>query len=554
MTAMQFSDPRKPAMAMATFAAVAAIACFWVHTGLDMYPLDDGWVGFSKKQGFDWMDFLAGNSRELRILPYMIAQKVEAGGFVTINLILIAINALTLLGLFRICQLLFRGRLVPAFFAAGLAMLFPNDHTMFWLGAFGVNISYLALAWSAAISMNAIRANKPWRQVGAMALLFCGIRTYPGYVFLPLILVSAFLAMQGGWNAYRRGFVRHVLPQWIVVSVALAPTVIAASRGSGREGRVASLDPGMILDGYKAMAANLGWRWMDDLWPIANWAWPYAVLYLALFSMTLLVLHANRRGSLSPAATAPRPAYAPIMVAGVALIALGYLPYAVSAVRFDAGRALIGSRFGFALLVVAAADWFCNRPRGVVPGRILAALGVLLLTLFCLNRLAIFDLRLERSIYQRAFLADLVAVVPCPPDKRTVIVIDQGEFSGRTTGTMLVNRPEFPIRAVYANRRLKAVAVSNPMLARGGSIDPGDGTIVYRHRDLGTSPLLLDYSYASGITHSRGKSFKVGPARQAVAVAGSPLPDRDCEPSPLARALLSRRAEYLDHLGLAARD
>lgn len=545
--------PRVPPMAVAMIAAVAAIACFWMRTGLDMYPLDDGWVGFSKRQGFDWMDFLAGSSRELRILPYAIAKKVEADGFVTINLILIAINALTLLGLFRICRLLFRGRLVAAWFAACLAMLFPNDHTMFWLGAFGVNISYLTLVWSAAISMDAIGANKPWHQAAAMALLFCGIRTYPGYVFLPLVLVSTFLAMHGGWNAYRRGFVRHVLPQWAVVLLALAPTLFSASRGVGREGRVASLDPAMILDGYKAMAANLGWRWMDDLWPVAHWAWPYALFYLALFMVTLLVLHHGTRGVTGSPGAAPRPAYAMIMVGGVTLIALGYLPYAVSTVRFDAGRALIGSRFGLALLLVAAADWFCNRPGTVVPGRILATLGALLLTLFCLNRLAIFDRRFEQSIYQRAFLADLVAALPCP-DTHTFIVIDQGEFSGRTTGTMLVNRPQFPIRVVYANRRLKTVTVSDPLLATGGSIDPSDGTIVYRRRDIGASPLLLHYSFAGGITYSSGKSFKVGRARQAIVVAGSPLPGRECEPTPLARALLERRAEYIEHLQLPARD
>ena len=64
----------------------------------------------------------------------MIGRALEPDGFVTINLVLIALDTAIFVGLFGMFHRLLRGRATPAFIAACMATLFPGDQTMFWLG------------------------------------------------------------------------------------------------------------------------------------------------------------------------------------------------------------------------------------------------------------------------------------------------------------------------------------------------------------------------------------------------------------------------------------
>lgn len=541
---------RKAEPVVVLIAAVAAITSFWIRTGLNMYPLDDGWVSSSfGNPKFDIAHFLLTNSRELRNLPFILANAIDPNNFRAINAILIGINVLTFLGLFRICRYLLPGRIVAAFMAASLAMMFPNDHTMFWLGAFGVNLSYLLLVWSTVAAFAAIEGKRPWLHLASLVLLFCGIKTYPGYIFLPLVLVSGFLFMHGGARAYLRGFARHILPQWLIFVVALVPTVRGMMRGSGREGHVASMDIGQVFAGYREMFANLLWRWYGELWPIARWMVPYAIFFVVLFAVAVLLLHRFDKR------IAPRYSNRIALIAiCAALVLLCYVPYSVSDIRFDHARALIASRFGLVVMLVAIVDWWQLRYGRPFTAAGLCAGGVALLTLFCLNRLSFFDARHERSIYQRILLADLADAVPCPaPDTPILLVIRQGEFSDGKGGKMLINRPQYLLRTVYANDEIDAYTVSNWLLGAHGRIDPADGTIVYRRRDIGPEPLLLHYEFATGVKHVMRARFRIGPDRRWVTITGSRVPASSCNPTPLANALVQQRDEYLDHLKLPYR-
>ena len=155
------AGPRWSQFGIVTLAAIAVLAVFWFRPGLDMYPLDDGWVPFSADSlDFDWPSFIWGAGREARLLPYLFARAVESDGFVTINLILIALDTAILVGLFAIFHRLLRGRATPAFIAACVATLFPGDPTMFWLGAFGVNISFALLVWATYLNLRAIDSRR----------------------------------------------------------------------------------------------------------------------------------------------------------------------------------------------------------------------------------------------------------------------------------------------------------------------------------------------------------------------------------------------------------
>jgi hypothetical protein len=423
---------------------------------------------------------------------------------------------------------------------------------MFWLGAFGVNLSYLLLVWGTVVALAAIDRQRPWLHALGLVLLFCGIRTYPGYIFMPLIVVSGFLYMRHGAAGYLRGFTRHILPQWLTFAVALAPTVQGMVQGRGREGRVAHFDVQDVVAGYREMFANLLWRWMDDLWPQASWLVPYAFFFALLFTVSIVLLRRTQRPGDQP----PLRAFSPLVLAAICLsiVLLCYLPFAVSDIRFDHGRALIACRFGWVVLVVALVDrWQMQFGRPAM-ARALCAVGVALLTLFALNRLSLFDARHERSIYQRVLLADLAVALPCPPTNAPIVfIVRQDEFSTKRGGKMLVNRPQFLLRALYANDHIKAYSVSNWLLSRHGRIDPSDGTVIYRRRDLGPAPLLLHYSFDSGIKHAAQAHFRVGRPYQWTTVHGLPLPASQCRPAPLVRELSRERDGYLDHLGLPTR-
>jgi hypothetical protein len=531
--------------------AAAVMALLWGVPGLDMYPLDDGWVSFSSgRLDFNWPDFFLGNSRELRYVPYLIARTLESDGFRTINIILIGLDLSIFVGLFAVFHVLLDRRRVPAFVAAGLAMLFPGDHTMFWLGAFGVNVSYALLVWATYFGLVAIDRNSLARQACGLVLFYCGIRTYSGYVFLPLVFVGYYVFATFGWRGLLRGFARHSLPQLLVFSLAFAPTMIGLAAGSGREGHVASLELAPAFDGYVAMFANLGYGWIRTLAGLLkSISIPATLALLALFTAAVWAL-GTRRDDPQDDRRQTRSRVA-LVLACLAVIVLCYLPFSVSDVRFNAARALMGSRAGYFLLLVALADWVYRRlPQRAYSAWAFALLGVGLLTAFGAASQSLFQARSRQSLYQRVFLADLAAVVPCAPAQALVIVAGPKVLGRNTGGSMLVNRPQFPIRTMYGNHRVQARVITNFMLMRGGRLDPSDGTVIYKRADLGSNSLLLRYSFATGFEHVNRVVVRVGHKRKRVVIHGSELPGDACRPTPLMQSLLRDRPRYLQALGL----
>lgn len=537
-------------ISVATVAAAAILFILWSGPGLDMYPLDDGWVSFSSNNlDFQWRDLFFGNSRELRYVPYLIARALEDNGFTVINSILIALDLAVFAGLFAVFYLLLEKRSVPAFVAAGLVMLFPGDPTMFWLGAFGVNISFALLTWATYCNLRAIDRKSVGYQACALLLLYCGIRTYSGYVFLPLIFIPYYVFARCGRDGLLRGLVRYSLPQLVIFSIALAPTLLGLAAGSGREGHVASLELSSAMAGYKTMFANLGYGWLLRLGATEGISIPSAVGALAVFTGAVLALGSAQPDK--PAGATGHRSPAMLVITGFAVIMLCYLPFSVSDVRFNAGRALMGSRVGFFLILVVVGDWIYRKlPRSRYVSSVFSAIAIGTLTVFALGSLSLFQARHRQSLFQRVFLADLAAVVPCPPKRPIVIVAGPREFGRRTGGSMLVNRPRFPIRTMYANSRVNAYVVSNFMLSRNGRLDPSDGTVVYKGVDLGSEPLLLRYSFASGFRHVMRVSVRVGHERQRATIRGTKLPAKACSATPLMHSLLDDRDTYLKALDL----
>lgn len=158
--------------------AAALVGSFWFRVGLDIYPLDDGWTFLGPDAGrFAWDDFFFGLHRVLRLVPYQFAAALEPDGFRLLNAQLIGLGALSMTGLFLLTRRLLGGRVLPAFLVAGLTILFPNDPTMFWLGAFGVNISYCLMVWASYVGVCAIDRRSLALALPGWAMLYAGART-----------------------------------------------------------------------------------------------------------------------------------------------------------------------------------------------------------------------------------------------------------------------------------------------------------------------------------------------------------------------------------------
>jgi hypothetical protein len=532
-------------------ASLAVLIMLWTVTGLDMYPLDDGWVMFSSKSlSLQWGDFFLGNSRELRVVPYLVSRALEDDGFRVANLILIGLDLAIFVGLFAVFDRLLEGRSIAAFTAAGLAMLFPGDPTMFWLGAYGVNISYALLLWSTWFSLVAIDRGRWGYQLAGLALLYCGIRTYPGYIFLPLVLVCFRVFVQAERGTFLRGLLRHCVPQLLVLALALAPTLIGMLGGAGREAHVASFDASLALAGYQSMLAHLTAGWLAGLTAFTTFPLSYAVAFAVVFSLAMAVLAVNMRRT--SGATSDRTTIA-LIVAAVAVVLLCYLPYAISDVRFGTGRTLIGSRAGFFLLLVAVVDGLWLRMRR--PGWLAIALvgvAVALLLASSMAQRSLFQERYRQSLFQRVFLADLAATLHCPPSTPVLIVTAPKTLGRYTGGSMLINRVQFPVRTLYGTRDVHIASANNYMLVRSGRVAP-DGTLVYRGLRVGSSPLLLRYTFRGGFKREDAVPVQVGHERQPLVLHGSGMPAQQCDETPLMRALLIQYEQNRQRLGLPIR-
>lgn len=547
-------EARLPLLALSILAITAA---FWLHPGLNMYPVGDGWQIYGAYDGdFSPGNLLFGFHRDLRMLPYLIARAWEPGGFRLLNLQLILIDAGILLGLFCVSRRVLGGRGVAAFLVACLAMFFPRDPTMFWLGAFGVNLSLLLMLWSSHAAFRALDQRRIGWLLLSLALLYLGARTYPGFLFLPLLLVSYVLVHDAGVRGYMRAFPKWILPQWVVLALAFAPTLAAAAYGGGYEARRADLDPLLIARGYGAMLANVGWRWTDSLAPPERWTWlPLAVMAVAA---AIVLWRLSRRASTSSGAGLRPDAKSlglfTCMCLGLMLAS--FLPYAVTDLRFEFNRELIGSRYAFLLWVAGLASWTIGRLREDRVRRIASAVAAscacLLLIVFCVNKLGLFEQRREQTVLQQIFLSDLARLVPCPEPTTPIVLLPQrGAFSRPAGNSMLLNRPQFPVQAMYGLRHMKVVSATPRQLRDGAVRLAPTGEPVIRKMVLRAPPLLVRYDQRAGMQLLPSLALPAGAGQPARMLQGANPGPATCKPTPMMRDLQRRRSANLLSAGLS---
>lgn len=548
------SRTRLPMLALLFLAMSAA---FWLRPGLGMYPVGDGWQIYGAYDGdFSLHNLLFGFHRDLRMLPYLIARAWEPGGFRLLNLQLILIDAGILLGFFCVSLRLLGGSGIAAFLVACLAMLFPRDHTMFWLGAFGVNLSLLLMLWSCHAAFRAIDGRGIGWLLLSLALLYPGARTYPGFVFLPLLLVSYVLLRDTGARGYLRAFPKLILPQWLVLALAFAPTLAAAAYGGGYEARRADLDLVLVVRGYAAMFKNVGWRWLEAMAPPEHWIWPQFALIALLSGAAIWWL---RRRPAAPLAQGPRPDVKSIALFSclcLGLMLVSFLPYSVTDLRFEFNRELIGSRYAFLLWLAGISTWGTGRLRSEHARRMattgLACAGFALLGLFCISKFALFERRREQAVLQQVFLSDLARLLPCPNPATPIVLLPRnGAFTKPAGNSMLLNRPQFPVQAMYGLRHMKVISVTPQQLRNGAVHFAKTGEPMIRKMILRKPPLLLGYSQQAGMELLPSIALPAGAGDPPRMLMGSVPGPASCQPTRMMRDLERRRAANLSSTGLS---
>jgi hypothetical protein len=554
-------------IALVALGCLLLVGIFWVRSGLNLYPINDGWAVYHHSKyyaDFSFERLVLQSNRNLRLLHYVIAHEWGPSGFHLLNLQLILIDAGILLGLFVLTRNLFGGHGVAAFLVACLAMFFPNDPTMFWLGAFGVNLSCLLMLWASNIAIAGIPRKSLLASLASALLIYAGARTYPGFVMLPPLVVGSYLLRERGIAGALKDAPRVVIPQAVALLAAVAPLLGAILDGRGYESNRADLEPLLVARGYWSMLGHVTWRWMDDVWAFSPWMWPYLGAILLLVCAVAWWLWkrdaeaAKTRAAMAGAGLDNLPLF---VVACAVLMVACYLPYSLTDIRFANDRGLIGSRYAFLLLLGGLAVRWTS---GIGPHRgariaksSLAFAGIALLALFCINKLDLFEKRRRIALMQEVFLSDFAKLLPCPDAAQGIVLLPKGNSLNPVRGNaMMMVRPVYPLQVVYDVKRMRVLAFREPQLGRAITTNRQSGSLMLRKTrqtiDLSKPVLLVRYDLEQGARLAPQVDVVVsGGKGGTLPIRSAPLPPANCKPAPMIRELQGRRERILREAGLS---
>ena len=188
-----------------------------------------------------------------------------------------------------------------------------------------------------------------------------------------------------------------------------------------------------------------------------------------------------------------------IAAAGLLIAAAGYLPFAISSLRFELHRPLLFARSGAIIIVVMALVFALGRVRYTRPHMQSILIAATALAVF-------FGLQAKgspareyaaASLQERLFIADLISAVPDPAPETQIFIVFKEPVYG--WASMLINRPEFPIRYVYEDRSIHVIATTDWRFGRFGAIS--DGTVSMQGDALDPqNAITLEYRFTEGFS------------------------------------------------------
>jgi hypothetical protein len=272
------------------------VAYFWSVLGNNYTPVNDGWVSVSKFYQISAPDSCVFpqkiGARYVRTIPFILASKLDDVGFTTLNTFLILVNVLTGLGIFLVLNKIFPDKTLLSSVSSVLIMYFPYDGTMFWIGAFGVNLGYLLSIYALYFFICSVEDSSRAKFWVALFLMVASIRTYPGYLPVQALVLSLYLFFDKKIS-WRRWWTQAGL-FFLIWTIGLVQFAENAISGRGREGNVADFALNGVLNGFSHAIRHLfvdAWITLLDL-NFAFWGRGLVIIlaaFVAFYSIYRLV-------------------------------------------------------------------------------------------------------------------------------------------------------------------------------------------------------------------------------------------------------------------------
>ncbi|MGA7305210.1 MAG: hypothetical protein WBW88_10065, partial [Rhodothermales bacterium] len=441
----------------------------WVPYGLAVFPINDGWVALTGDPHFHGLKFFTSARREFRAIPLMLAHLSNGHTLELMNLELMTLDIFIFLGLYKLLTEIFPDQKTEAVAAASLGLLFANDPTMLWLGAFGVNVSWGLMLWaSVCVIRSHDRGRRDYLWLG-LILLYTGARTYPGYIAFPVLMVLYFFYTRRLRATTKLlSTARYLGAIVLTLVIAIIPTMLAAIHGQARVGHVASFNQASALSSFADQAIYLAYGWIEGISDRVGgdlWSWGS---YSTLVAATLfLVWKSDMRESVvaeEPCDTGWSATLGMILLA-IGLFVFGFLPYALSDVRTGHGRQLIVARFGLVLLFIYAPPMVAPKRLRRISRMVIATLAAVAIVMFVQNKAWMFHERVRGSQRQELMMAEMLRELPCISSGQSIVIeFTSDELVHTPGGSMLLNRPRYLFRYFYGRGDYQVVGVNNVLL------------------------------------------------------------------------------------------
>ena len=448
---MDWTDDRLR-VGVAIFVLVLVV---WTFDGFNATAINDGWRWKYEAQATRLSDLL-GNVLErqegLRVvaaIPYLIGDRLSPDTFVGHQAVLFVTICVRSLLLFCLLRRLLPDRPQFNILVATLFVFYPGDTSYFWLGSSGLHfVATVSVASALCLVIATQQASKRWLIV-ALALLAGSLWGYPGFV-LPLAAFPVLVAVM--LKPGRRLLTSFGAVWYSIIGLNLLNRAIWYDRSYDSE--VAERDALLAGRAYARLFARLfAGGWTEAVTALDNpqlivWAIVVALIVGATIRQCHRPPVAQRTGSF-------RRLYATCAV-GLGLVAISFIPYALTIHRFSTRRTHLLAGLGAALCIAGAVEFVGTyarfRASPVIAGGCLVGLctayGVVTRNEFVV-----------KSRAQQAVLAQLVDLVPALDEQHVLVIFEyRAPLRGRSVQG-LYNDTTTPLRLLYDDDTIAAVSV-----------------------------------------------------------------------------------------------
>lgn len=473
------------------FVLLLLFVCFamYIPLGASFSPVNDAWVSLSvdySSHGASLfsLEWLIEKQRYFRMIPFVVNSYFDVEGFYVLKLILFFITLFTMVGVYKVFSLFCKWYI--AFALSAIFIVFPFDHTLFWLGAFGVNISLCFFVWSTYfLLLYFVASSRALYLFLGCFFFFVSNLTYPGPVLIlpALFLLFAFF--------FFRSFVRNFrVFSLIALSYlfSLLPFFLGLIYSTGRNSNVASYDLSLALEGFSSAIKK---TYFDSFLVVSDMNSIFPILFsLMLFASFFVFRSISFQGENSLSRN-----YGFALALVVAVFVAGYLPYSLSDIRFNSGRVLLFSRFSFVILL---AVFFTYIDSKIKFGELCVSLiFALIFSAFFSSKIDLANRYSDTSAEVRFFVSEVSKLVPgYSGDGKFFIYVDKGKVK---PPSMLINRPAPVLRYLYSDPNLLAISGNRYNLRRGVVKYNSEQNVLQRNK-LALSPKhVVALKYIPGV-------------------------------------------------------